>query len=235
VASVPPSSRVRWADLRLRVLSATVLAPLALACLWLGGWYWAVLIALAVVGLGHEWIELCRRGAASPATRALGIPYIGLGAVALLWLRADGGAGRANVLFLVLVVWASDIGAYGVGRLVGGPRMAPAISPGKTWSGAAGGLFAAMAVGWLAGAALARGRADAPDTVALAVAAALGLAAQAGDLLESGIKRHFGVKDSGTLIPGHGGLFDRMDGMLAAAPVAALVALALGRGVVLWQ
>jgi phosphatidate cytidylyltransferase len=162
---------------------------------------------------------------------AAGAPYLGLAALALVWLRGDGEAGRDNMLFLLLVVWAGDIGAYAAGRLVGGAKLAPRISPGKTWSGALGGLAAAMAVGAavalaLHGGALAR---------ILAVAGGIGIVAQLGDLLESTLKRHYGVKDTGHLIPGHGGLLDRVDGVLTAAPLAALLALAAGPGVVLWQ
>jgi phosphatidate cytidylyltransferase len=268
----PPRPPVRWADLRIRAASAAVLAPMALACLWLGGWFWAVLVGLAAFGATAEWTGLCGRrlraarglgvpaavllawGAAASghATTALavlvvgfavvalgarhlalaaGVLYAGLCTVALLWLRADVAVGRSNVLFLLMVVWASDIGAYMVGRLFGGPKLAPAISPGKTWSGAAGGLACAVAGGLLAGALLMP-----PATWrVLAAAAGLGIVAQLGDLLESGIKRRFGVKDSSRLIPGHGGLLDRLDGVLAAAPVAAVLALALGRGVVLWR
>lgn len=265
---------VRWADLRLRILSAAVLAPLALAGLWLGGAAWHLLVAAAAFGMGIEWLAMCGRSPRMPAGAAVlcallfavaaaafdrdgtalallaagaalawalarragpacGVLYVGLGALALIWLRDDAAAGRANLLFVVLIVWASDIGAYAVGRLVGGPRLAPAISPGKTWSGAVGGLLAAMAAGWLAGRLL--DATGAPPLTVLAVAAALGITSQAGDLLESAVKRHFGVKDSGRLIPGHGGLLDRLDGVLTAAPAAALLALALGRGVVLWR
>ena len=156
-----------------------------------------------------------------------GIPYFAPGIIALLWLRADDVVGRGNLLFLIAIVWASDIGAYAAGRLIGGPKLAPAISPGKTWSGAVGGLLAALAV-----AALFPGG---PSWRGLAVAALLGVASQAGDLLESAIKRGFGVKDSGRSIPGHGGLLDRIDGLLAAAPAAALLAAWLGRGVELWR
>jgi phosphatidate cytidylyltransferase len=162
---------------------------------------------------------------------AAGVPYLGVAAVALVWLRDDPVAGRWNVLFVTLVVWASDIGAYVVGRLVGGWRLAPVISPGKTWSGAVGGLLAAAAVGWVAWL-------REPGTSAahaLAVACLLGLISQLGDLLESFIKRRFGVKNSGSLIPGHGGLLDRLDGMLAAGPAAALLASDAGRGTLLWQ
>jgi phosphatidate cytidylyltransferase len=268
----PAATGFRWGDLRKRVISAVLLAPLALACLWLGGWWWAALLALAAGGLAVEWVRLCGGRLASPeggvvplavlaagaaamfdqellslgvvaggfllawllggrASPAAGVPYVGLAMVALAWLRGDGEAGRDNVLFLVLVVWASDIGAYAAGRLVGGPKLAPRVSPSKTWAGAAGGLLAAMAVGGLAALAL-RGGALPP---ALPVAAGIGIAAQLGDLLESAVKRHYGVKDSGGLIPGHGGLLDRLDGVLTAAPVAALLAVAMGRGVELWR
>lgn len=268
------AGRVRWADLRLRVLSAAVLVPVALACLWFGGWAWVALVALGSVGLALEWCALCGlRGATTCAVVTLallaagaavalghapwamaalalgmaaawltgrrsvggiGVWYVGLPMTALLWLRADEAAGWADVLFVLLVVWSCDIGAYLVGRLVGGPKLAPRISPGKTWSGAVGGLLVAVAVGWLTGALLA-GPEDAPAWRILLAALVLAAVSQAGDLMESAIKRHFGVKDLGRLIPGHGGLLDRLDGVLAAAPVAALMALMHGRGVVLWQ
>jgi phosphatidate cytidylyltransferase len=261
LASASPRGR-RWGDLRLRVLSALVLLPVGLGCLWAGGWVWAALVALAAVGLTREWAALCRESGpwaaavaiilvAAAATvalgdavtalcilaggtiavaamrwrigPALGLPYIGLPVVALVWLRAAPDAGRSDVLFVLLVVWATDIAAYLVGRIVGGPRLAPSISPGKTWSGAVGGFLGALLVGLVAGLA------------ALPLAAALSVVAQAGDLMESGLKRRFGVKDSGKLIPGHGGLLDRLDGVLTAAPAAALLVLITGRGVGFWQ
>lgn len=182
---------------------------------------------LMILGAGAvlAWLLTGRRAMGA------GVLYVGLACVALVWLRGDGAAGRANVLFLVVVVWASDIGAYAAGRMLGGPKLAPAVSPSKTWSGAIGGLLAAMLVGEIAGHWLA---ASSPGRPAL-LAGLLGMAAQGGDLLESAIKRQFGVKDSGTLIPGHGGLLDRLDGLLTAAPAAAIVAFVLGRGVVLWR
>jgi phosphatidate cytidylyltransferase len=189
----------------------------------------AALLALFVAAT----LGLClARAAGRSGLIAAGVPYIGLAAVALLWLRDDPAAGRADLIFLVLVVWSSDIGAYLVGRWIGGPRLAPRISPGKTWSGAAGGLIGGCLCG-LAVAHLFVAPSAAPHVIA--VAALLGIVAQAGDLLESQMKRHFGVKDSGRTIPGHGGLLDRMDGLLTAGPVAALLALSLGRGVMLWQ
>lgn len=221
----------RWGDLGKRVLSAAVLAPLALLCVWLGGMAFTLIVIALMGGLAIEWFNLCRRPGVSLLWPA-GLVYVVIAGGALLWLRASPANGRADVLFLLLVVWAGDIGAYLVGRWIGGPRLAPRISPGKTWSGSLGGLVAAVAVGLLAAHFLTSG-AEASH-VAL-VAALLGVVAQAGDLLESYVKRRLEVKDSGHLIPGHGGLFDRLDGVMAAAPVAALLALALGRGVVLWQ
>jgi phosphatidate cytidylyltransferase len=172
-----------------------------------------------------------RRGFAGYAY-ALGFPYLGLAAVALPWLRADPAVGLANTLFILCVVWASDIGAYLVGRLVGGAKLAPRISAGKTWSGAVGGLASAPLAG-LAVATIASTEFSAPHVIGLAIG--LGIVSQLGDLLESALKRHFGVKDSGRIIPGHGGLLDRLDALLAVAPVAALLALTVGRGVVLWR
>jgi phosphatidate cytidylyltransferase len=158
-----------------------------------------------------------------------GIPYAGLGGIALLWLRLQPEHGLRDTMFLVVVVWSTDIGAYLVGRVVGGAKLAPRISPGKTWSGSIGGLLiAGLAGAMFAGFSL-RG-----DVAALFAAFALSVFAQAGDLLESAIKRKLGVKDSGRTIPGHGGLFDRLDGFLAAAPVAAILALSVYGGVRLW-
>lgn len=165
----------------------------------------------------------------APVSLAAGVAYVGVSAVALIWLRGAGAGrdGRLDVLFIFLVVWATDILAYAGGRLFGGPKLAPRISPGKTWSGALSGLAAAV----LAGVAFGWATDGAPAVTAL-TAAALSCVAQAGDLAESLMKRRFGVKDTGRIIPGHGGLLDRMDGVLAAAPAAALLALALGRGLI---
>ncbi len=222
---------VRMGDRNVWALPNIVLPLIALIAAVLAGDGFEItgLEALAVGVI----VLLCFGGAMrGRVTLAIGMPYVGLGAVALAWLRADPIAGFANVLFLLLIVWGSDIGAYLAGRVFGGPKLAPAISPGKTWSGAVGGLLAAMCV-----AAIAAWRLDPDASMARAciLGAALGVTAQAGDLLESAIKRHFGVKDSGRLIPGHGGLLDRFDAVLLVAPVAAILALCVGRGVVLWQ
>ena len=224
------AARRRWGDLGLRLLSGAVLMPVALLLLWAGGLAWDLLVLLAGGLAAIEWVRLCRplRPKRRWPVLAAGVICIAPGTIALIWLRT-GAAGLANVLFVLLVVWAGDIGAYLAGRAFGGPRLAPRISPGKTWSGAGGGLLAAMAVAFAFAVSLG------PAWRALPVAAILSVAAQGGDLMESAIKRGFGVKDSGHLIPGHGGVLDRIDALLTAAPLAALLALRLGHGVHLWQ
>lgn len=258
----------RWADLRVRIVSAAILAPVAFGCAWFGGVAWVVLICAAGGAVATEWVALFGGrawswvGFAAPgsvvaacigtarsdlvtaaavllmgcvacwrASVAAGVLYAGLASVALIWLRDDPVAGRANVMLLIVAVVASDIGAYAVGRLVGGPRLAPLISPGKTWSGAVGGLLGAA----LAGAGVAAAFGSSSFVAAGALAVFLGAVAQGGDLFESWVKRRSGVKDSGWLIPGHGGVMDRLDGFLAAGPVAAAVAAWVGRGTMLWQ
>jgi phosphatidate cytidylyltransferase len=188
------------------------------------------LTALILLALAAIAAVMVARGSSPSRWLAFGILYIGLPSVALVWLRQLPAFGFSNVLVLLLIVWTSDIGAYAVGRLVGGPLLAPTISPGKTWSGALGGVVAVALVGLACGPILG----DAVVFRPVILAICIGVCAQLGDLFESRLKRHFGVKDSGALIPGHGGLLDRLDAVLAAAPVAALLALALGRGVSLW-
>jgi len=161
------------------------------------------------------------------AWQVAGAPYIGLPVLALVWLRAD--IGYQGTFWLLLVVWATDIGAYAAGRSFGGPLLAPRISPKKTWAGLAGGMVSAAMVG--AATALVLGGAWLPLA---AISGALAVVAQAGDLAESHAKRHFGVKDASALIPGHGGLLDRVDGVLAVAPVVALLELFVG-GLPVWR
>jgi phosphatidate cytidylyltransferase len=158
--------------------------------------------------------------------RLAGVLYLGPAFICLIALRA-GPAGLRNLLYLAAIVWAGDIGAYLAGRLIGGPRLAPRISPGKTWSGAAGGTLAAVLAGAAAGF-------EHPANAA-ALALVLSVIAQAGDLLESAVKRYFGAKDSGRIIPGHGGLLDRLDGVLTAAPAALAWSLLIGPHAMLWK
>jgi phosphatidate cytidylyltransferase len=174
------------------------------------------MIAVLLVSKGQAWLSA-------------GTIYLGLPCVALIWLRNDAPAGRELVLWLIVLVWAVDIGAYVAGRLIGGPRLAPGVSPNKTWAGLAGGVGLAAATS--AGFAGANGH---PHLLGpAAFGALLGCTAQAGDLVESWVKRRFGVKDTSGLIPGHGGLLDRVDGLLIVALVVALISAA-DEGVFRW-
>lgn len=152
-----------------------------------------------------------------------GVFYSGLSLYALLAARS-GNDGHVFLLFLLMVVWATDICAYFSGRAIGGPKLWPKVSPKKTWSGAMGGLLFAILFG--TGLVAAFGQENLMGWAALA--ALLSVVSQAGDLLESAVKRRFDVKDSSNLIPGHGGIMDRVDGLVAAAIAAAFLGLVLG-------
>jgi phosphatidate cytidylyltransferase len=270
----------RGSELALRVCSALVLVPLALATAYLGDWPFAVFWGVAAMGVLWEWTSLVagtdRRfvlmtGAASlalafalvvsglplaavivlaigtlaaaslaPAERRLwiagGIPYAGALGLAPIVLRSDGQNGFLAVIFLFAVVWTTDIAAYFIGRAAGGPKLVPQLSPNKTWSGAIGGTLAAVVVAL----ALAKTAALAGLFAIAMLAIVLSVSAQAGDVFESFLKRRFGAKDSSHLIPGHGGLMDRLDGFVTASVVAALIGLARGgfeapgRGLLVW-
>lgn len=256
--------------LRTRILSALVMAPPALLAIWLGGYAFAVLAAVAAAVMCWEWEKMvtgrfalfgrvaagvCATAALLAVTHpvvavaavlasavvsglmakglwlAMAPLYAGLPSVALVWLRGDAGAGLETVFWLMLLVWATDIGAYAAGRLIGGPLLMPRVSPKKTWAGLGGGVVSAALVGL--GAALIL---SVPHPVAVVLGSGLlAVVAQAGDLLESWVKRRWGVKDSSNIIPGHGGVMDRVDGLLAAALVVALASLAGGAAVLYWQ
>jgi phosphatidate cytidylyltransferase len=207
----------------------------------------AALIAAALAGVGQIYAApmalaagvAAVSAASTPGRRgwgAAGVVYAGIALIAPMVLRRDPEFGLLAVLFLFAVVWSTDILGYFVGRTIGGPRLAPHISPKKTWSGACGGALGALAAGltvvYIAG-----------NTALLPVAGValvLSIASQAGDLFESAVKRRFGVKDASHVIPGHGGLMDRLDGFIAASGVAAMVGIMRGgidasaRGLLLW-
>lgn len=213
-----------WSASRVTLLVAA-LAALALATVDRAG----AAVAVAIVGVPLVYVLARRDADAASRFLAAGPPYIAFAAIALSWLRAVPEVGLLNIVWVFGVVWATDIAAYFVGRTVGGPKLAPRVSPGKTWSGAVGGALGAVAVG--VGMALGADAAPVPAGLASLV---LSVVAQGGDLAESAVKRHFGVKDSGAIIPGHGGLFDRADALLAAAPVAALALYFVGADA-LWR
>jgi len=195
-------------------IQGSLLAALLVAAIGHYGWALAILgggTLLAPVLAGERRLWLAAAG-----------PYLGLPGMALLWLR-DLPDGLDVVIWLLLVVWAVDIFAYVAGRSIGGPKLWPSVSPNKTWAGLIGGVAAAALAGGLLGLAQ---EARAPLALAL-LAAVLAVVAQAGDLMESAVKRHFGVKDAGGIMPGHGGLLDRVDGLLTAS-IALAAALWLG-------
>ena len=265
-------------NLLMRVIVALVLAPLAVAIAYAGGWLWTVLVTLASIGLYVEWLTIVgaarqarvvAAGVVTLAASGLGLAtesidaaflalVVGLAGVALLsaerrrWtvtgflyaaaaeiasvlVRLDQTKGFVALILILLVVWMTDIGGYFAGRGIGGPKLWPRVSPKKTWAGSIGGFAASLAV---AGgfAALGLGKTG----PILLLAAALSVASQLGDLFESAVKRRFGVKDSSHIIPGHGGLLDRLDGFVAAIVLAAIFGFlrggvdGVGRGLMVW-
>lgn len=214
----------------LRTVSALVLAPPVLAAVHFGWPFFEILIALGALVLAWEWWRICAPAPSRVSWLAAGLLYIVPPCLALLWLRSDPALGRETLFWLLALVWATDIGAYASGRLIGGPRLAPAISPKKTWAGLIGGACCAGATGAAAAALLGKGAL----LPLAALSAILAVVSQGGDLLESWVKRRFDTKDSSNLIPGHGGLLDRVDGLLAAAAAVALIDLVAGGKVLEW-
>jgi phosphatidate cytidylyltransferase len=273
-----------------RTASALVLAPLAIATAFVGGWIFAAACTLTAALVLWEWSVLVT-GAADRRILAPGLPALCAAAVlaqldgpglaiaaialgglvagaatagplrhdgrrstaAVMWavagmiyasipvvspimLRRDPQWGFTALAFLFATVWATDIFAYLVGRRLGGPLLAPRLSPKKTWAGVLGGL----AGGVVAGVLVAYASAGTYPVAAGVLALILSIAAQGGDLLESSVKRRFGAKDTSALIPGHGGVMDRVDGFLVAALVAVVIgawrfgAAATARGLLLW-
>lgn len=265
-------------NLLLRVVASLVMAPLAIAMAYAGGWFWNALVTVAAIGLYAEWLAVIgvrnlplllsgvlvllgaawvesehftaanasivvALGVAVAATfsrerrgwAVAGIGYALAASIASSVVRRDPASGFTALMLVLLVVWATDIGGYFAGRLIGGPKLWPQVSPKKTWAGAIGGFVASLAVA--AGfAASGFGK----TTPLLLLAAGLSVAAQLGDLFESAVKRRFGVKDSSHIIPGHGGLMDRLDGFVAAIVLAAIFGFlrggadGVGHGLMVW-
>ncbi len=265
------------ANLRKRVITALVLAPLVLAAVYLGGWIYPVVIALTVALGLREWLRLVDPsgnravvlaahaslllvmgcGAVlSPsfglalgvvlvpmlfllAARdhkdqarwvALGIPYMAGSGLALLYLRETPEIGMGLCYYLLAVVWGTDTGAFLAGTLSGVPKLVPEISPHKTWAG----LFGGMALAAVLGYGVATGFGARRMGIALLLALALALVSQLGDMFKSTFKRRSGVKESGGLIPGHGGVLDRIDGLVFAAIFFVLFQIALGAQMQWW-
>jgi phosphatidate cytidylyltransferase len=217
----------RVADRRV-VATGVIALALAGLCLAVGH----IDAALVVLGVGLVAVAF------TPAQRywsALGFLYAAVAELASVLLRADPVKGFAALVFVLVIVWVTDSGGYFAGRGIGGPKLWPRVSPKKTWAGAVGGFVASLAVAG-AFAALDLGKAG----PLLMVSGVLSVASQLGDLFESAVKRRFGVKDSSQIIPGHGGLLDRLDGFVAAVALAALFGFlrggadGVGRGLMVW-
>lgn len=211
-------------ELAVRAASAVVMIALAAGALWLGGWIWMGFVALLACGVLWEWNRLVSAFGIAPAGEVVwlagGALYVSAAALAMIQMRFTYPAPAVLVAFIAPVI-AVDVGAYFAGRAIGGPKIAPKISPSKTWAGLSGGAFAAamvcLIVEWadIGPGAAAAGANLASIALAIATGACIAVIAQAGDFFESSMKRRAGVKDSSRLIPGHGGLFDRLDGFLA--------------------
>ena len=219
-------------NLVLRVISAVVLAPVAIYAAYLGGWPFAVFWAAAALAVLWEWISLVT----GLGWIIAGIGYAGIMLLAPLLLRVDNAYGFLALVLLFAIVWTTDVLGYFAGRAFGGPKLLPAVSPKKTWSGAIAGTLGAMIV-----AVMVANYFGAFNMVAIAIIALLlSIMAQLGDLFESWVKRQFGAKDASHLIPGHGGVMDRLDGFWAAALLGCLIGLARGgfdgaaRGLLVW-
>ena len=191
-------------------------------------------LALWILGATSAAIAFAGASPRHGAWALAGLAYVVFPVWSLVWLRGDPKLGIAAILFVLAVVWTTDTASYVGGRLLGGAKLAPRISPNKTWSGFFVGVLTPGLIGYGFGLAL---HETTPWCLAI-VSIALALACPLGDLLESGIKRHYGVKDMSQLIPGHGGLFDRVDGLLPAAVLAGLIGLRNiaepGAGLLIW-
>jgi phosphatidate cytidylyltransferase len=232
-----------WSDLAVRAASGVVMAVVAFTLIWIGGWPFNIMCVILGGLIFWEWFNIVKNRQHKTVWILVGLLYSILPAISLIYLRT--GAHEftalpsidprlAIVVSLIAAVIATDIGAYFAGRMIGGPKLAPSISPKKTWAGFFGGIVAAMAVGAFLQYFLPFVSAKFPSEPdpqmylmyyffnALLFCAPVSIISQIGDLFESWIKRKFDVKDSGTLIPGHGGFMDRLDGLIFAASALAL-------------
>jgi phosphatidate cytidylyltransferase len=242
---VPVSPEPATSNLTLRIISSAVMAPVTVGIAWFGGAPFVLFWTAAASIVLWEWSRLVIGSSHRPARgyswfaiwMVAGFAYASVLLFGPVILRRDPALGFDAILFLFAVVWATDIAAYFAGRGIGGPKLLPAVSPNKTWSGAVGGMLGGVAAGLLV--CKCTGLDLAPMLVLVALV--LSVAAQAGDLIESAIKRHFGAKDASQIIPGHGGLMDRLDGFLTAVLAAVMVGMARGgldgaaQGLLVWK
>ena len=209
------------------MLSALILAPLAIFCIFYGSFIFMAMVMAAALVTAHEWYNMVKGFQNAVAMMLWGMIYISTSYFSFIFLRFGFEEGAWITLTVMLCVWASDIFAYVCGKAFKGPKMAPTISPNKTWSGLAGAVigFTAVLILFMLYAPL--GLHAAPFYGLILAGLVLGVSAQAGDLMISRLKRKAGLKDTGNLIPGHGGLLDRIDALMLIAPLSLLLLLLL--------
>jgi len=208
-------------DVRKRTASALVLIPIVLFFIYFSASLFTILVLAATIIMTYEWSSLLQKAKKEEISfwKIIGLIYILIPCASLIIIRGLE-KGDDIILWLFMVIWATDTAGYFIGCTIGGPKIAPSISPKKSWSGLAGGVVASMFIGLISSFMFKEG-----VIFFLSFSGVLAIIEQASDMLESKIKRHFGVKDTGTLIPGHGGLLDRVDGFILVAPIVLLFAL----------
>lgn len=226
--STATSPKRNWSDLRARVISAIVMAVVGFSLVYSGFFGTALLVFVGAIAMVWEWSRMT--ASASTGEKITGYAVIILASLGFLWLRNDPEFGFLTAIWLVLVVVAADVGAYFAGRFLGGPKLAPSISPNKTISGALGGLSLSLIVGCAVAVISGAGTLWIIAVVSLVTA----IASQIGDLAESSAKRRHGIKDSSNILPGHGGALDRFDGLLAAILFIAVLTLLARSSVFAW-
>lgn len=204
-------------QLQKRVLSALIMLPLALGIIYVGGFLFDALLVIVATLMAFEWLKMTEKQPKERFWQAIGIFYICVPIISLIYIRSSE-HGLAHILYLMGIIWLTDTCAYFVGSYFGGPKIAPSISPKKSYSGAAGGFAGSLIFGMIY-------LHFVPSAINshFSVTLLLCFLGQSGDLVESALKRHFGVKDSGNLIPGHGGVLDRVDSLVFASPALALI------------
>lgn len=209
--------------LQQRILSSLILAPLVIAAIWFGSWpFWIMLLVAFAIGV-YEWTSVAQKTDVDLPASIFGILYIAFGMACFGVLRDHG---ILPVVLLICAIWMSDIGGYAAGRIIGGPKMAPSISPNKTWAGLGGAIAGSILV--FIGADLITDHYNGGLLLNIVYGTVIAISGQTGDLLVSKLKRRAGVKDMSNLIPGHGGLLDRIDSLLLACPVFFFMLKAVG-------
>lgn len=211
------SNKLSSTQLKKRVLSALIMLPFALGIIYAGGFLFDALLVVIATLMAFEWIKMAEKHPKERFWQLVGGFYICIPIISLIYIR-NSEYGLAHILYLMGIIWLTDTSAYFVGSYFGGPKIAPSISPKKSYSGMIGGFTGASIFGMLFLHFI-------PTTINshFSITLLICFLGQAGDLVESALKRHFGVKDSGNLIPGHGGVLDRVDSLVFSSPILALI------------